>query len=80
MVGQATAIDAKSNDGLPASGNVKPLYVASYGFSLPVSWVGALTNPPGSSGSCFDSTTGPQLYSIEQSGGAGLNCALSFQF
>lgn len=37
---------------------------------------------PGSTTTCYDNggVVGPQQYSVEQSGGAGINCALSFQF
>jgi hypothetical protein len=40
------------------------------------------TATSGSATTCFDNGGGsaPQQYSVEQNGGAGINCSLSFRF
>jgi hypothetical protein len=85
-VKRAYDIDKKADDGLPQSGNVLAVYAPG---PYP-SWAGGnLDSPPytdptaGSSTSCFDNanTSGAvQNYSVEISGGANMNCALSFKF
>lgn len=81
-VQEAYAIDKKFDDGLPLSGKVLAIFL--YGS---VNYAGS--GGPASlaqwpwSGSCYDNNgvagAAPN-YSVEQSGGNGLNCALSFQF
>jgi prepilin-type N-terminal cleavage/methylation domain-containing protein len=54
---------------------------ANSGFSTP--WDGPTSAAtPGSSTTCYDNGggSGPQQYSVEQSGGSNINCALSFKF
>jgi prepilin-type N-terminal cleavage/methylation domain-containing protein len=71
-VAQAYAIDQKIDDGLPTTGRVQTQYDN-----------GGIANSPntatagGTSASCYDTTT--KLYSIAQSNGANVNCALSFR-
>jgi prepilin-type N-terminal cleavage/methylation domain-containing protein len=86
-VQQAFSIDTKIDDGFPQTGNV----TAVFPHGTQVLW----TEPPGtypaipynnatagSSTTCFDNggVFGRQQYSMTQNGGAGVNCALSFQF
>lgn len=87
-VEQASAIDAKMDDGFPQSGRVLAAMlaiVANGGFL----WADSTYSDPapttavaGSSTTCFDNgnVAGPRVYSITQSGGTGLNCALAFRF
>jgi hypothetical protein len=85
-VQQASSIDEKIDDGLPQSGRVISVYTS--GANWYWSGGGNFQNGPfttvtaGSSTSCFDNggVSGPQQYSVEQNGGAGVNCALSFRF
>jgi len=75
-VAQAYAIDKKVDDGMPTTGNVLAQYT-----SAPISTAAAIPAPNAASASsttCYDTTSGN--YSITQNGGAGANCALSFQF
>lgn len=77
-VQQAFAIDKKMDDGLPQSGHVTAMYVPSF-------WVGTVDTSatPGSATTCYDNGNAAgaiQQYSMQQNGGAGVNCALSFQF
>ena len=84
-VQQSYGIDKKIDDGLPQSGNVTAMFptwssvwAGTANFSQPYT-----TATPGSASSCFDNggvTGAAQQYSVEQNGGAGVNCALSFQF
>jgi len=85
---QAYSIDNKIDDGLPQSGRVQALYLTQTAWPA---WASDSTNnygtpfttaTTGSSSTCFDNGggSGPQQYSITQNGGAGVNCALSFQF
>ena len=80
-VAQAYAIDNKIDDGLPMSGRVNsPIGGSSFGFVN-----GIVDNGPNfsSSTSCYDNGGVNGVvphYSINQNGGAGLNCALSFRF
>ncbi len=73
-VNQAYAIDAKIDDGLPASGTVQAIYV---NISSPLSAPNTTTSG-GTSSSCYDTTTG--TYSVTVNSGNGGNCALSFKF
>jgi prepilin-type N-terminal cleavage/methylation domain-containing protein len=89
-VSQAYAIDSKIDDGWPQSGHVIAEYIPTsyaawamasfqtngYGGAAP----GSAANAWG--GSCYDNgnnASNPTHYSIQVSGGAGVNCALSFQ-
>jgi prepilin-type N-terminal cleavage/methylation domain-containing protein len=91
-VTQAYSIDKKIDDGFPTTGNVTALYLtstyphwaagggntgANNGDNSPST---GATSP--SSTTCYDNggNAGPQQYSLSQNGGAGVNCALSFQF
>ncbi len=94
-VQQAYAIDSKSDDGLPQSGRMMAFYLtgtsvlwaAGGGGQGAYNGTGGGLNPttaavPGSATTCYDngSTSGqPQQYSVEISGGANVNCALSFK-
>ncbi len=86
-VQQAYGIDKKMDDGFPTSGNVIATYVTDPNY---VTWPGVNTilgaNPgtvaiAGTSTTCFDNGggSGPQQYSVEQNGGANVNCALSIR-
>lgn len=90
-VAQAYTIDGKIDDGLPQSGNV----IASYNtWSAPsgcLGWsagggafgAGGVGATPGSATTCYDNGNvggATQQYSVEQSGGSNINCALSFRF
>lgn len=91
-VRQAYSIDAKVDDGLPQSGRIYAFYDGGSDGGTWPAWAGNTTNnggtafttaTVGSPTTCFDNdnTTGaPQRYSMEQNGGTGLNCALSFRF
>jgi hypothetical protein len=90
-VAQAYAIDTKVDDGYPQSGNVLAIYLSGApGWTGPPSsaaWGSGVvavpyTNPvSGSPTTCFDNGGGSsqQAYSLEENGGAGINCALSFK-
>lgn len=94
-VQQAYAIDSKADDGLPQSGRMMAFYLtgssmlwaAGGGMGGAFNGSGGGLNPttaavPGSATTCYDngSTAGqPQQYSVEISGGANVNCALSFK-
>jgi hypothetical protein len=80
-VSQASRIDQKVDDGLPQSGNVTALYVND----LTIVWAGVDpgTAVSGSSTTCYDNAdlaTNTMRYSVGQSNGSGVNCALSFKF
>ncbi len=94
-VRQAYDIDKKMDDGLPTAGNVLALKFFNlrpvYADGTAGWYSGAITSPPfpsppvgpttGSSTSCFDTDAGMgEQYSINQSGGVNINCALSFKF
>lgn len=86
-VQQAYSIDTKIDDGLPQSGRA----MATYYLGSP-RWADAPYNggqsAPGNaiapaSASCYDNgnnAANPMQYSIAQSNGSGVNCALSFRF
>jgi len=83
-VGQASAIDAKMDDGLPQGGRVTALYLNWDSFRTP-NYAGALAGvaTPGSATTCYDNNnaaTEPHKYSVTQNNGTGINCALSFAF
>jgi prepilin-type N-terminal cleavage/methylation domain-containing protein len=71
-VAQAYNIDKKIDDGLPVTGNVQAVYLSAWNFLY--------ANPQASDSatSCYNTTT--NTYSISIKNGAGLNCAISFQF
>jgi prepilin-type N-terminal cleavage/methylation domain-containing protein len=87
-VQQAYSIDKKIDDGLPQSGNVEAFYLTGgvpywqwaradgLGGDLP----GSQTAPHADM--CYDTrgAVGVEQYAIEESGGSGVNCALSFRF
>lgn len=81
-VAQAASIDAKVDDGMPQTGGVTAIYIAS---SNP-QWAGQSYpwSTAGSSTTCYDNrsaTAGtPMSYSTQISGGNNVNCALSFRF
>lgn len=88
-VQQAYNIDSKIDDGLPQSGRVTAVYENRALWLCPT-WAGTGTNTSfpyttatqGTSTSCFDNgnvTGATQQYSLEQNGGNGPNCALSFR-
>ena len=88
-VQEAYRIDSKIDDGLPQSGRVMAVYVTP-ALGVWGMWTGAASgsNGPtttatsGSSTTCYDNgnTAGlQQTYSLTQSNGNGVNCALSFQ-
>jgi len=89
-VRQAYDIDKKIDDGLPQTGNVTAQYLQGIiALTGPVWAAGGgvagtsdTTATAGSSTTCYDNSgvAGIQRYSITQSNGSGLNCALSFQF
>jgi hypothetical protein len=73
-VAQAYQMDAKVDDGLPESGKVQAYFPNA--ATAEVDWAPWAATP--SSTTCFDTTS--KQYSITQSGGANVNCALSFPF
>ncbi len=92
-VSQAYAIDSKIDDGLPQFGKVMALYdngfpmwaggPLSAGASSLATGGPTTAATPGSAQTCYDNGNvngKAQTYSLEQSGGTGVNCALSFQF
>ena len=70
-VQQAYSIDNKIDDGFPGTGNITAQY-----NNDGMNW--AANTPTSSSTTCYSNSTG--TYSIGVSGGANVNCALSFQF
>jgi prepilin-type N-terminal cleavage/methylation domain-containing protein len=94
-VAQASAIDKKMDDGLPITGRVQAIYLNNDPFwatgTVDPSMNGpndilydpAPTQSSGAPDSCFDNggiNGALEQYSLQQNGGAGANCALSFQF
>ncbi len=95
-VSQAYAIDKKIDDGMPTSGAILAAYTnigangygSDYGGPVYVNPSGYSVSPgtgaiQGTANTCYDNgnTAGAiQQYSVEQNGGSGMNCALSFQF
>jgi len=91
-VAQAYGVDAKIDDGYPQSGTVTALYVNGgiaqwAGDSDPTSGgpvvAGDGVASTGSTTTCYDNAGvagATEKYSLAQNGGAGVNCALSFQF
>lgn len=88
-VQQAYAIDSKIDDGKPQSGRVIAAYMNTYPLWADSSAGHMTFNGPyttslaGSSSTCFDNggNNGVSMtYSVGQNNGAGVNCALSFQF
>jgi prepilin-type N-terminal cleavage/methylation domain-containing protein len=80
-VAQAYAIDLKVDDGFPASGTVKATW--DTGTPTPTENAAAPTvnaQATDSSTSCYNNSTPAGAYSLSQSNGSGLNCALSFKF
>lgn len=90
---QAFNIDKKTDDGLPQSVRVLASYISDVGtqnngsngisnFAYPVS-AASTAATVGSASTCFDNGNnagGQQQYSLTQSNGAGVNCALMFEF
>lgn len=90
-VDQAYNFDAKVDDGLPQAGNVTARHVHNLAGTEHVYWAGTTdetfggftTATPGSSATCFDNNntaSAVQQYSVGQSGGNGVNCALLIKF
>ena len=90
MVGQAAAIDAKMDDGFPLTGRLLARYLdwtiatdIVYAAGGGVQGAGSNTPAtPASATTCYDngnSAGAKQAYSLSQSGGSGINCAVSFQ-
>jgi hypothetical protein len=90
-VAQAYSIDKKVDDGLPQSGSVFAMYLngdVTSGDGPEWAGTNAVTGAPyttatqGGPTTCFDNgdAAGPQQYSLSQSNGSNVNCALSFQF
>ncbi len=86
-VEQAFAIDSKIDDGYPMSGRVTAVYVSGFdAFYANGGWDPGppdTSQTPPSSSTCYDNgnnAANPMQYSLGQNGGAGVNCALSFQF
>lgn len=90
-VAQAYTIDGKVDDGLPQKGNVQAWYDAFPANG--VAWVsggaaGSTGGLPGaataaSSTTCYDNAntaSNPMAYSMSQSNGGNINCALAFRF
>jgi len=74
---QSYNIDRKIDDGVPNSGVVQAMYLNNNNASPPT-LASNTTVSGGTSSSCYDTTS--NTYSITPNGGAGANCALSFQF
>ncbi|MGP8201156.1 MAG: prepilin-type N-terminal cleavage/methylation domain-containing protein [Limisphaerales bacterium] len=88
-VAEAYAIDTKTDDGLPQSGNVLAMYLGYSNAAIVGAEGGGVQGPngtaatAGSAATCYDNNDvlgHPQHYSTEISSGTGVNCALSFQF
>ena len=91
-VKQAYSMDAKIDDGLPQSGNVKAIFgcgasmmwaAGNNACSGPVNGVPPGTAAAPSATTCYDNAgnaSNPMQYSLGQSGGNNVNCALSFRF
>jgi prepilin-type N-terminal cleavage/methylation domain-containing protein len=89
-VQQAYKIDTKMDDGSPTTGKVLSSYLSSNNWHWgPATDDISANGPPPTSGiaaantTCFDNggVNGATMqYSLGQSGGSGINCALSFQF
>ena len=91
---QAYNIDVKMDDGLPQTGRVVAAYIVYSGamWAGAGTWFSApyTTATAGSATTCFDNSataTGSpgvagaaQHYSLEISGGTGINCGISFRF
>jgi prepilin-type N-terminal cleavage/methylation domain-containing protein len=72
-------IDQKTDDGLPNSGSVFAYYIVTSGGSTPFTTAAT----PASATTCYDNDNAAgatQKYSLNQNGGNGTNCALSFRF
>jgi prepilin-type N-terminal cleavage/methylation domain-containing protein len=84
-VQQAYSIDTKIDDGNPFTGRVKARYLgaAAIRWMDGTGWNNADTGATvGSSTTCYDNNgiVGIPSYSMEQNGGAGLNCSLAIRF
>ena len=71
---QAYNIDKKTDDGLPATGKITAAYINGSNEVTSVAPNAVYDN----SSTCYNTSSG--TYSIDYKGGAGANCALSFQF
>jgi len=84
-VREAYSIDSKIDDGKPFAGNVITFYYDQTGDKYPAgggTYGADSTQMPASSVSCYDNNNNgnnPITYSISQSGGANVNCALSIR-
>jgi prepilin-type N-terminal cleavage/methylation domain-containing protein len=85
-VAQAYAIDKKTDDGLPQTGNVTAMYVNAGSAWSNMLWgyeYGSYYLPePAGPTTCYDNNnvTGQgRTYSLSQNNGAGANCGLSFK-
>jgi hypothetical protein len=90
-VAQAYSIDKKMDDGFPQTGRVMAGYLNNAASYPEFFWAANGSSKgasPGASAaasatSCYDnggSASSPMAYSLGQNSGAGVNCALSFQF
>ena len=91
-VNQAYNIDKKTDDGLPAKGNVQAVSAQGDSSHSGLWFSNNDTEsyaPPGGSNinasatTCYDnnnSTANPVTYSLSQNNGAGINCSLAFKF
>lgn len=88
-VAEAYAMDSKTDDGLPLLGRVQAIFVDAYRVhgigGIPPYYQGV--NPgqaaAASSTTCYDNgnnASSQMQYSMNQSNGTNINCALSFQF
>jgi prepilin-type N-terminal cleavage/methylation domain-containing protein len=83
-VRQAYSIDQKVDDGLPQSGNVIAFFLdADVAYNVEYAGPIDTRGTDGSATTCYDNSgvvSAIQQYSLGRNGGAGVNCALSFQF
>jgi len=82
-VAQAYNIDKKVDDGLPQSGRVLAWYINEDALLVGLPSENPNTATSGSLTTCSDNGNvggATQQYSMEESSGSGVNCALSFQF
>lgn len=90
-VQQAYGIDKKIDDGLPQTGGVMAQYLHTNSGGSGFQWAAGgggtgtadTSSTAGTSTTCYDNNSSAgaiQQYSVKQSGGTNVNCALSFRF